>query len=1013
MWRILYILHFWVLLSLPHLVAQTKPNSFQSLYFHQLNANSNIKLKNPVISMGFVSNDGNLYLGGEGGLYLFNGSAIKSYLHNPKVKNSICDNYIINIIEDKHKNFWIGTQNGIAYFDRNTETFTNYQQLQTEVDIPPNFYAFPFYIDQNEQVWVYISGNVFKLNPKEKKLTYVAAFSNGKIFVNEPFYKNTFKVIGNKYSGFCEMHIVNGQKVFQKNYLHTLKDSLKCVVTKAKWISDSTAWITSNIGLIKFNSNTQEVQQYRPSKTPNQNALTSLNYLPQNKELLFVSSMNNGLYVFNTTENKFVQHFKHDPLDNNSIGANHIQDVLCDQNNNVFLVLPNVGLSYCNTLQGQFNKQLNKKELIKYNFLDNKVQTLTSTADSQLIIIGTANNGLLMYNFAKQKIVQHIPFLEGVKIVKHIDSNQYLVVTNSNVVYSLQHRNNTWHTSKLMLNLSNIETPEINIQDLFVQNDLILFATNYGLSTCVLSKNMYTLYFNKEVSENVHWNNFARIILVNDTSFLLQALSTNLYLVNNKNRQQKVIKEIARTPYQINDGVFWNQKIILATSLGLKEYDIQNTQLTDIPFVLDYCVGIISKNNNLWITTKNGLLQYQPINGSYFKFLKEDGLQDNVFNNGTLITHNAYIIAGGMNGINVFTPQKIHNQTIQYAATINSIKINEQAIPFSNLINNPFQALKLAYNQNNLTIDIAPLVFINNEDTKIYYQLYGVDNNRNALSGQNTITYANLKPGEYTLVVSGNQDIGVKTLKIIIDTPFWKTTWFRVVAIIFILAIIGALIAGYIYWIKRSQIKDLRIVITSQEKERERIARDLHDLFGARLSTLKLYMQTLNKNNPTSIATLTSSATSMIDNAISELRHLLFDLSPKSLSENGLVAAVDDLVHNLEKITKQTIHTDFVTYQHQLGHKRELSIYRIIQELLNNTIKYAEATVIHISLVKNGNDMIFMYEDNGIGFDKEKIEYGYGLHNIQLHTKAMMGELTIDAMPQKGMQVIITLPIKL
>lgn len=993
-------------------IAQRLPAAFDNLFFHHLNANSNIKLKNPVLNLGFMAQDGMLYLGGESGLYQFNGSSIQSFLHDPKNSKSICENYITNIIEDKNHNFWIGTQNGISYFNRNTKEFTNYQKLKSDVPIPPNFYTYPFYIDQDEKIWVYISGSIFKLDPNTRTLAHVTNFSNGRLYVNQPFYKNSFHVIGNKYSGFSELKIKDGKIIFKASYANKFNDSIKCIIKRTWWHNDTTVYMATNNGLLEFFTTNKKINLYRSFPQPQQNDFASISGLKNNKDMLLLGTTTNGLLIFHLPTKRFISHYTHDPLDPNSISGNNIQDIVCDADNNIFLVIPNVGISYCNTLQIQFNKQLLKKEILPYNFLDNKIQTIVATNQIGKIMIGTANNGLLIYDWLVKKIAKHINIPEGIKQIIALNEGNYLAVGNSNAVYKIYKSNYNYTFKKLIFKWSNIETPEIIIQDVNYHHKKLLFATNYGLAEVSIGSNDYSLIYEQALSAKVHWNNFANIIPLDTTFLLVQALSTNLYLVAATDSGYQPIKEIARTPYQILSSCTFQDKIALGTSIGLKYYDIKNKTITNDKYISDYCVGIIFHSNNLWLTTKNGLIQYQPENGARIKYLQENGLQDNVFNTRSLIAVSNSILAGGMNGFNVFRPQNIQNTVYNYSGIINKLWVQNKEISFKKYINNPNQPLNLSYKDDHISLDIAPLVYTNNSEANVYVQLEGVDPERIGLKGANTVTYSNLQPGQYLLRVSGSKDYNSSILYINILAPFWETWWFYTLISILSLAVIIGLIKLYQYINNNKQIKDLRIMISSQERERERIARDLHDLFGARLSTLKLYMQTMNKNNANSVKTLTSSATNMIDNAISELRHLLFDLSPKTLTENGLISAVEDLVHNIEQITKIEIHTDFITYDQYLIHKKELSIYRIVQELLNNTLKYAQATVIHISIVKNGSDIIFLYEDNGIGFDQSKIDYGYGLNNIKLHTKAMLGELVIESSEGKGMQVIITIPYK-
>lgn len=233
------------------------------------------------------------------------------------------------------------------------------------------------------------------------------------------------------------------------------------------------------------------------------------------------------------------------------------------------------------------------------------------------------------------------------------------------------------------------------------------------------------------------------------------------------------------------------------------------------------------------------------------------------------------------------------------------------------------------------------------------------------------------------------------------------TIWITIIATLTILVV-------YLYRTnkKKRKKRELKITLEAQEREKERLAKDLHDYFGARLSTLKLYMQTINRYDAQRIATMTNAAMQMIDSTIIELRHLLFDLNPKQLHKGKLIDALTELVKNIKDILKTNIETDFTEYTHNLPYSSEVSVYRIIQELINNTLKHAQATHIMITLKQQKKELHLLYQDNGIGFDSESVDYGYGIRNIQQHTFAMDGKLQITTNINQGFSCIITLPLK-
>lgn len=200
----------------------------------------------------------------------------------------------------------------------------------------------------------------------------------------------------------------------------------------------------------------------------------------------------------------------------------------------------------------------------------------------------------------------------------------------------------------------------------------------------------------------------------------------------------------------------------------------------------------------------------------------------------------------------------------------------------------------------------------------------------------------------------------------------------------------------------------MRIMLSSQEEERKRIAVDLHDDLGGRLSSLKLYMQAAARG--VDQKEILKDTTRLLDEAISELRNILFNLSPKTLDENGLEAAIVELGNNIERITGLKVETNIDTGQIRIGRPVQYAVYRISQELINNTLKHSNATEVFISLINREDGLVFLFEDNGKGFHMDEVKLGYGLTNIKTHAQAIYSELTIDTSPGKGIAVTLIIP---
>ncbi len=215
---------------------------------------------------------------------------------------------------------------------------------------------------------------------------------------------------------------------------------------------------------------------------------------------------------------------------------------------------------------------------------------------------------------------------------------------------------------------------------------------------------------------------------------------------------------------------------------------------------------------------------------------------------------------------------------------------------------------------------------------------------------------------------------------------------------------------------KKTDRKIMETIIQTEEKERKRIATDLHDGIGQILSTTKLYFQAFkDTENETQKQTISEKIENVITNAINTVSEISHNLSPGILQKHGLVQAIKDFIEKLQIIDSPRIsfaHNTIGRFDSIL----ELSLYRVICELINNTLKYAKASNIELDITLEANKLYVQYNDNGTGFsmNAEKKRggfHGMGLQNIRGRIRSLNGEVTIDSQHGKGMKAEITIPI--
>ena len=191
-----------------------------------------------------------------------------------------------------------------------------------------------------------------------------------------------------------------------------------------------------------------------------------------------------------------------------------------------------------------------------------------------------------------------------------------------------------------------------------------------------------------------------------------------------------------------------------------------------------------------------------------------------------------------------------------------------------------------------------------------------------------------------------------------------------------------------------------QITIETQEKERKRISKDLHDGIGQQLSGLKMAWSQLTSKikttSETDAATL-QKLTNVLDEAADDVRNISHQMMPRALQEFGLVSAVDDMLEKSFSTSNIKYEFEYFGIKNRFPENIEIGLYRIAQELVNNILKHSKATEVGVQLFQNKKNLVLVVEDNGRGFDVGKNKSGHGMTNINYRSKAIGGILNVES----------------
>ena len=215
---------------------------------------------------------------------------------------------------------------------------------------------------------------------------------------------------------------------------------------------------------------------------------------------------------------------------------------------------------------------------------------------------------------------------------------------------------------------------------------------------------------------------------------------------------------------------------------------------------------------------------------------------------------------------------------------------------------------------------------------------------------------------------------------------------------------------------KEMQKKLLEATIQTQEKERQRFAEDLHDELGPMLSGIKLYISELNEknNNSKQKKYIANYLEEMVDEAVQKTRILSNNLMPNVLIDYGLEKGLNSFIDKLNRINNFNIHFNFTDNKIQIENTLEIIIYRMVNELINNSIKHSRANNFDINILIKQKSVHIVYKDDGIGFDlKQELKYkqGIGLTSILNRLETINGKYKFVSKNNKGIRFEFHIPL--
>ena len=206
-------------------------------------------------------------------------------------------------------------------------------------------------------------------------------------------------------------------------------------------------------------------------------------------------------------------------------------------------------------------------------------------------------------------------------------------------------------------------------------------------------------------------------------------------------------------------------------------------------------------------------------------------------------------------------------------------------------------------------------------------------------------------------------------------------------------------------------------IVEAQEEERKRIARDIHDGIGQMLTALKFNIESLDSSKMVLTSQKVEILRELLRNLIKEVRTVTFNLTPPELSDYGIVATLNKLASRLSGLTEKKVFFENRTdFNGRFDSLVETNLYRVVQEAVNNELKYAKSNYILIALSHSSDILSIIIDDDGIGFDMEKVgktskESGMGLFFMKERISYINGRIFINSVKGKGTRITINIKL--
>lgn len=1015
--RALHLLPFFVLFCL---AAYCQPGE---LFFHHLKVENGLTETENLFflkdSKGFV------WISSGGGLNRYDGHEIKPYFPDPEQQANTMLGSVIQspFFEDENSNIWFSTYQGLNGYIRTTDSFQHFT-FPSEGEPLRDYYVMA--LDERGQLWIIVGGQLVLFDIKDEKWHPQYELMNGvrRLYVDFRQDGSPRQLFASLMTSPGMLHVVyTNDSNYRRDTLFQSNGEIALNIRDVYVEQENLIWLATDKGLFRYNPLNRDLKKTSDFQSETIENVRSVE--PYQDSLLLATSMQDGLLVFHKTRDRFVRSYTHHPAAPHSLASNFTNNAQV-LDGGIWVAVNNVGVDFTYPEKQKFDR------LLSYPADENLTAHFTATAIAEdqagNVWIGSEKSGIAMY-CASDRTWQYFDPKQYPLLNANINQ---IIVDEKNQVWIL-----TWeHLLRYNATTESFETPSADAfggesqrfyWGIQLKKGSLLLASAEGGAFELLTDGQSTrLVRFAPIPADVEYSYFFE---TSDGKILGSYSGSSLHLFDPEDNYAMQEIPVSNTyvngMYESpNEGLIW-----IATENGLQELDkntwrIRRTYTEKDGLPVRVITGLLRDESGwFWLSSTRGLMRFKPGEEQVRSYDLEDGLAAKEF---TFLAYlqdrSGQFWFGSKNGVNRFFPDRIEYLDMPSTPAITDIIVDDdpeimKITCAETQATNPsvIRKVVLPYRHNTITFEFSALAYSAPSENTYQYRMAGIDpaNTWVDAGKTNQARYANLPPGDYLFLVRAANSDGqwsrrAARMRVHVETPWYWSWWAYLSYFIIIASILFLFFYQYVTYLNR------------MEDTRKEIADNIHDNLGSGLSSINIEAQLALMNQQKDAELLDSISTNAGD-LYNKMRNMIWDTKPANDTMENIVLRMRE--EGFDKFSALPIQFMFEEQEKwenaSLSGKNRNHLMSIYREALSNIVKYAQATKVRTKLSRNGQNIIMMIQDNGVGFDESQFDLspngsgsGNGLRSMRERARKMGGTIDIDPTPGEGTKITLDFPLE-